>query len=282
MWLQSIQQAIEYIEEHLTEELKVEQIAKVAHSSSFHFQRAFSILTGMSVGEYIRGRRLTLAAQEIASNQCKIIDVAYKYGYETPEAFAKAFRKQHGMKPSDVRKEAGMIHSYNKLVIHVQLKGADPMQYKIVEKEGFRVVGVKRTFSCVNGEQTKEITKFWQNIYEDGTNDQLFPLNTGEIQGVIGVCDMGENNLMDYWIATNYAGEDTKGFETFTVPAAKWAVFEVKGAMPTAITTMWEKIYQEWLPSNAYELTNGPELEVYSNGDATSPDYYSEIWLPIK
>ena len=282
MWLQSIQQAIEYIEEHLTEELKIEHIAKVSHSSSFHFQRAFSILTGMSVGEYIRGRRLTLAAQEIASSHCKIIDVACKYGYETPEAFAKAFRKQHGMKPSDVRKEARMIHSYNKLVIHVQLKGADPMQYKIVEKESFRVVGVRRTFSCENGEQSKEITKFWQDIYEDGTNDQLFPLNTGDIKGVIGVCDMAGNNFMDYWIATNYAGEDTKEFETFTVPAAKWAVFEVKGAMPTAITTMWEKIYQEWLPSNAYELMNGPELEVYSDGDTSSPDYYSEIWLPIK
>ena len=282
MWLQSIQQAIEYIEEHLTEELKIEHIAKVSHSSSFHFQRAFSILTGMSVGEYIRGRRLTLAAQEIASSHCKIIDVACKYGYETPEAFAKAFRKQHGMKPSDVRKEARMIHSYNKLVIHVQLKGADPMQYKIVEKESFRVVGVRRTFSCANGEQSKEITKYWQDIYKDGTNNRLFPLNTGDIKGVIGVCDMGGNNLMDYWIATNYAGEDTKGFETFTVPTAKWAVFEVKGAMPTAITTMWEKIYQEWLPSNAYELTNGPELEVYSDGDTLSPDYRSEIWLPIK
>lgn len=282
MWLQSIQQAIEYIEEHLTEDLKIEHISKVAHSSSFHFQRAFSILTGMSVGEYIRGRRLTLAAQEIAISDCKIIDVAYKYGYETPEAFAKAFRKQHGMKPSNVRKEASMIHSYNKLVIHVQLKGAEPMQYKIVEKESFQVVGVKRTFSCGNGEQTKGITKFWQDIYEDGTSNSLFPLNTGEINGVIGVCDMGENNLMDYWIATNYAGKDTKGFETFTVPAAKWAVFEVKGAMPTAITTMWEKIYQEWLPSNAYELTNGPELEVYSDGDSSSPDYHSEIWLPIK
>ena len=282
MWLHSIQQAIEYIDNHLTEDLKIEQIAKVAHSSSFHFQRAFSILTGMTVSEYIRGRRLTLAAQEIASSPCKIIDVAYKYGYETPEAFAKAFRKQHGMKPTDVRKEAGMIHSYNKLVIHVQLKGADPMQYKIVEKESFQVVGVKRTFSCANGEQSKEITKFWQDFYEDGTNEHLFPLNTGEINGVIGVCDMGENNLMDYWIATNYAGEDTKGFDTFMVPAAKWAVFEVKGAMPTAITTMVEKIYQEWLPSNAYELANGPELEVYSDGDTSSADYYSEIWLPIK
>lgn len=282
MWLQSIQQAIEYIEDHLTEDLKIEQIAKVAHSSSFHFQRAFSILTGMTVGEYIRGRRLTLAAQEIASSHCKIIDVAYKYGYETPEAFAKAFRKQHGMRPSDVRKEAGTIHSYNKLVIHVQLRGAEPMKYKIVEKESFQVVGVKRTFSCANGEQSKEITKFWQDIYADGTNERLFPLNTGEIRGVIGVCDMHKNELMDYWIATNYAGKDTKGFEFFMVPASKWVVFEVKGTMPTAITAMWEKIYQEWLPSNAYELTNGPELEVYSDGDTTSADYYSEIWLPIK
>lgn len=236
----------------------------------------------MTIGEYIRGRRLTLAAQEIASSDCKIIDVAYKYGYKTPEAFAKAFRKQHGMKPSDIRKQAGTIHSYNKLVIHVQMKGAEPMKYKIVEKESFQVIGVKRTISCVNGEQTKEITKFWQDVYEDGTNERLFPLNTGAINGVIGLCDMIESSLMDYWIATNHAETDTHEFETFTVPAAKWVVFEVKGPMPTAITTMWEKIYQEWLPSNAYELTNGPELEVYSGGDTSSAEYHSEIWLPIK
>ncbi|MGN4123802.1 AraC family transcriptional regulator [Lysinibacillus sphaericus] len=282
MWLQSIQQAIEYIENHLTEDIQIEDIANVAHSSSFHFQRAFAILTGMTVGEYTRGRRLTLAAQEIASSDCKIIDIAYKYGYETPEAFAKAFRKQHGMKPSDVRKAVGMIHSYNKLVIHVQLKGAEPMKYKIIEKESFQLIGVKRTFSCKDGEQTKENTKFWQDVYEDGTNAQLFPLNTGEIHGVMGVCDMIEHEIMNYWIATNHAGDDSHGFDTFTVPAAKWVVFEVTGAMPIAITTMWEKIYQEWLPSNAFELTGGPELEVYSNGDASSDHYYSEIWLPIK
>ena len=158
---------------------------------------------------------MTLVAQEIASNQCEIIDVAYKYGYEAPEAFAKAFRKQHGMKPSDVRKEAGTIHCYNKLVIHVQLKGAEPMQYKIIEKESFQVVGVKRTFSCANGEQSKEITKFWQDIYEDGTNERLFPLNTGEIKGAIGVCDMGENNIMDYWVSTNYAGEIHKDLKLY-------------------------------------------------------------------
>ncbi|QDQ03379.1 AraC family transcriptional regulator [Lysinibacillus fusiformis] len=270
------------MEKHLTEDIQIEQIAKVAHSSSFHFQRGFSILTGMTVGEYIRGRRLTLAAQEIASSDRKIIDVAYKYGYETPEAFAKAFRKQHGMKPSDVRKAAGMIHSYNKLVIHVQLKGAEPMHYKIIEKESFQLIGVKRTFSCKNGEQTKEITKFWQDVYEDGTNARLFPLNTGDINGVMGVCDMIDHDSMNYWIATNHAGTDSHGFATFTVPAAKWVVFEVRGAMPTAITTMWAKIYQEWLPSNAFELTGGPELEVYSDGDASSDHYHSEIWLPIK
>ncbi|HWI47078.1 MAG TPA: AraC family transcriptional regulator [Rummeliibacillus sp.] len=282
MWLQSIQQAIDYIERNLMEDLQVEQLAKITNLSSYHFQRAFSFLTGMTLGEYIRGRRLTLAAQEIASSDCKIIDIAYKYGYETPEAFAKAFRKQHGMKPTDARDKSRTIHSYNKLVIQVQLKGAEPMNYKIIEKDSFQVVGLKRTFSCVNGEQSPKIARFWQDVNQDGTSGQLAVLIDGTVQGLIGICEVTSKDIMDYWIAASHDGEYTGNFETYTVPASKWAIFEVHGAMPDAMPIMWQKIFQEWLPSHPYELAETPELEVYGEGNPSNDNYYSEIWVPIK
>jgi len=286
-WIESIQKAIDYIETNLLDEnLSIEQVAKVANSSVFHFQRTFSILTNQTVGDYIRRRRLTIAAKEILNSDKKIIDIAFKYGYETPEAFTKAFRKQHGITPSEARKNAGSIQSYNRLIIHIELKGAVPMNYKIIEKDAFQVVGVKRTYNCQNGENTMGIPKFWDDVHADGTNDRLFELNDGEIEGVLGVCiveqDQKNTGLMDYWIATAHKGEGSDGFSTYTIPASKWVVFEVHGPMPHAMQDTWKKIYSEWFPSNPYKPTGNPELEVYSNDNASNPDYYSEIWIPIK
>lgn len=144
-WVESLQKAIDYMEEHLLDEhLTISKISKHANSSAFHFQRIFSILTEISVGEYLRRRRLTLAAQELVRTNSKIIDLACKYGYDTPKAFSKAFRRQHGVTPTEARNGIGKLKNYNRLIIQVNLKGAEPMQYKIVEKQGFQVIGVKR------------------------------------------------------------------------------------------------------------------------------------------
>lgn len=214
-WVESIQKAIDYIEANLIiSNLTTYDIAKVANSSVFHFQRMFSILTDHTVSDYIRRRRLTLAAQDLISTDEKIIDLALKYGYETPEAFTKAFRKQHGVSPTEARKRIGTLQSYNRLIIQINLKGAIPMNYRIVEKDAFQVVGVKRTYNCQNGENTMGIPQFWEDAHIDGTNDQLFSLNNGEIVGVLGVCivnaDQKSRGLMDYWIATAHHGEVPK------------------------------------------------------------------------
>ncbi|WP_248735649.1 AraC family transcriptional regulator [Neobacillus rhizosphaerae] len=283
-WVESLQKAIEYIEEHLLEQISIESIAKQANVSAFHFQRTFSILTDITVGEYIRRRRLSLAAQELYNTSSKIIDIALKYGYDTPEAFTKAFRRQHGLTPSQARNHSGKMKSYNRLVIQVSLKGADPMNYKIVERESFQVVGVKREFSCVNGENLIAIPKMWNDVHVDGTNDLLFKLNNGQIKGVVGVCvdkrDQG-SQLMDYWIAAENDGDAPDGLLQLEIPASKWGVFEVHGPMPDAIQQAWKQIFSEWFPSSHYQHAGTPEMEVYSDGDPSSPDYYSEIWIPL-
>lgn len=285
-WSESIQKAINYIEEHLHETITMEQIAQEVNASVFHFQRTFSILTDMSIADYIRRRRLTLAAQELINTDSKVIDIAYKYGYDSPEAFTKAFRKQHNVTPSEVRKQQGPLQSYNRLIIQVTLKGAEPMKYNIVEKEKFQVVGVKRTYNCQTGENLQGIPQFWNELNGQGMDKQLFTLNNGQIKGVLGVCvpdeNYKDNSLIDYWIATDHVGEVPENMLAMEVPASKWVVFEVRGPMPDAMQNAWKKIFSEWFPSNPYEPAGTAELEVYTDEDPTSENLYSEIWIPIK
>ncbi|MFJ7667404.1 effector binding domain-containing protein [Lysinibacillus sp. NPDC097195] len=285
-WIESIQKAINYIEEHLHEPITMEHIAQEVNVSVFHFQRTFSILTDMSIADYIRRRRLTLAAQELINTNVKIIDLAYKYGYDSPEAFTKAFRKQHNVTPSDARKQQGPLQSYNRLVIQVSLKGAEPMKYNIVEKEKFQVVGIKRTYNCQKGENLQGIPLFWDEVNRQGMDEQLFALNNGQIKGVLGVCvpdeNYKENNLIDYWIGTEHIGDVPDNMLSMEVPASKWVVFEVHGPMPHAMQNAWKQIFSEWFPSNPYEPAGTAELEVYTDEDPTSEDLYSEIWIPIK
>lgn len=249
----------------------------------FHFQRTFSILTDCSVADYLRRRRLTLASQELSATDQKVIDVAYKYGYDTPEAFSKAFRRQHGVTPSESRKYVGKLQSFNLLVIQVNLKGVDPMKYRIVEKESFQAIGVKREFSLRNEENMTGISKMWIELNGDGTSEAIAKLKDGEIDGLLGICaDYQDSRTMDYWIAAESSQQVPKGFMQLEVPAAKGGVFEVRGAMPDAIQKVWKQIFAEWFPSNQYENAGTAEMEVYPEGDPCSEDYVSEIWIPLK
>jgi len=283
-WVDGLQRSIDFLENHLCSNFKVEEAAREANVSVFHFQRIFMVLTDMSVMEYVRRRRLTLAAEELVLTNQKVIDLAFKYGYETPEAFAKAFKRQHGMSPSEARSSQKGFTSYNRLVISVQLKGAYPMKVRIEEKPAFPIIGITRRFTCDNGENTRKIPKMWEEVQTNGVNDELMKLNTGELKGMLGVCKMIDvpTSQMEYWIATAFDGiEVPTKFETMGIPAATYAIFEVVGPMPHAIQSMWEKIYSEWFPSSSYRPSGSAEMEVYTNDDPNRADYYSEIWIPV-
>jgi len=285
-WIHSLQRAIDFIEENLTENITTADIAKRANVSMYHFQRIFTVLTDITVGEYIRRRRLTLAAQELSRGSCKVIDLAYKYGYETPEAFTKAFRKQHGVTPSEARRYSETLTSYNRLIIQVSLKGAEPMKYRVVERDSFQVIGVKREFTSINEENLIGIPKLWNEVNSNGTTETLAKLANGQISGILGVCvsheDIQSTGLMDYWVAAEHVGETPGEYSALQIPASKWVVFEVHGAMPDAMQKAWKQIFSEWFPTSGYEPVHLPELEVYTDNDPTSPNCYSEIWIPVR
>ena len=279
-WLDSMNKAIEYLEANITEKLDIEKVAKIGLSSTFHFQRMYHMITGITIAEYIRRRRLTLAAQDIISGE-KIINVAYKYGYETPEAFTKAFGKMHGISPSTARELGTNLKAYPKLSFHISIKGDKDMNYKIVDKGSFIVVGKQRRITMVDGENFKQIPEFWSDCMKDGSYQQISS-NAGKL-GILGICkDFGKDEF-NYMIGVEKIKDNLpKGYVSSTIPTATWAVFESIGALPKSIQDLTRRIFTEWLPSTGYQHDCAPELEVYPVGDTSSNNYRCEIWIPIK
>lgn len=281
-WLQRMTDAIDYMEKHIEEPLDIAEVSRIAYASSFHFQRMFHMLTGITVMDYLRKRRLTLAAQELAVRQVKVIDVALKYGYETPESFAKAFKQLHGISPTAARVSGQKLKAFPRISFQLSLRGDQQMDYKIVEKEAFQVIGKVLKVSTRDGENLKRIPAFWTECNREGVCERLCAVY--KAQELLGICmDMEqEKEQFTYMIAVN-GGEKYTGQE-YTVreiPASTWVVFTSIGSMPNAIQKVWERIFQEWFPATGYEHADGPELEVYPPGDLNGPDYKCEIWIPI-
>lgn len=284
-WITGIQNAINYIEEHLTEEIDYEIVAKEAACSSFYLQRIFSILCGMTLGDYIRNRRLTLAGNELSAADDKVIDIALKYGYESPESFTRAFSRFHGVTPSEAKKDGSKLKSFSRLSVKITLSGGNIMDYKIIEKEAFDIIEKVEAHTVVDSENAKTIPDFWTRSHNDGTVKKLLDTTTDRTY-IFGVCygNLPENaKTFDYSIAAK-CNENTvvpEGFRKNTIPARTWAIFECKGAMPNAMQDMWHKIVSEFFPTSGYQPTYEMDIEAYTEGNMGSSDYRSEIWVPV-
>lgn len=281
-WMAIIGNSIQYMEEHITEDITVEDVAKEVGVSSFYFQKGFAMLCGYTVSEYIRNRRLALAGNDLLVTEEKIIDIAMKYGYDSPDSFTKAFTRFHGVTPTSVRKDEVLLKSFAPLKIKISLEGGYLMDYKIVKKEAFTVIANAKTFPY---EGAKEIIpQFWQEHFQSGKG--------AVVCGWYGInidLEMGQENF-EYLIADPYnpQKEVPEGFVTRTIPAFEWAVFPCRGAMPTALQDVNTKIYTEWLPAlKEYEFAAGYCVEYYDNPTkyekgTQDENYYCEIWIPVK
>ena len=284
-WITGIQNAINYIEEHLTEEINYDKVAEEAACSSFYFQRIFGVLCDISLGEYIRNRRLTLAGNELNVSDIKVIDIALKYGYESPESFTRAFSKFHGITPSEAKKNGSKLKSFSRLSVKITLSGGYMMDYKIVEKEAFEIIEKVEAHSIENDVNAKSIPDFWTKSHNDGTVKTLLE-NTTDRTFIFGVC-YGNNSdcakTFDYSIGAVYNPKTAvpKGFRKNIIPARTWAIFECKGAMPKAMQDMWHKITSEFFPTSGYQPTYEMDIEAYTEGDMGESDYRSEIWIPV-
>ncbi|MBB6733200.1 AraC family transcriptional regulator [Cohnella zeiphila] len=281
-WLNRMKNALDLIEERMEERLDLDEIAKAAYSSPFHFQRMFHMLTGMTVADYVRKRKLTLAAQELAASSAKVLDVALKYGYDSPEAFAKAFRRIHGISPSEARNPGVGLKAFPRLIFHLSLKGDQEMNYRIEEKEAFAIVGKALRTTCENGEQMRRIPLFWEECHRDGTTDRLASVTTdGLLLGAVLDMQAGQDEMTYMVAARSDLPEPGEGYSRRTIPALTWAIFPSSGPLPGSIQGVFQRIYQEWFPSSGYEHAGGPEIEAYPRGDTTAEDYRCEVWVPI-
>ncbi len=285
-WIQGIQRAIDFVEANIGEEMDLEKVAKQAYSSSFHFQRVFGILCGFSLGDYIRMRRLSLAGEELSRGNAKIIDIALKYGYDTPESFSRAFTRFHGISPSEA-KHGGKVKIFTPLSVKLTLTGGSKMDYRIEKRDAFEVVCKrKKVGKPQTANATHDITAMWQEYGADGTMERLIsymPKNP-VMRGLLGICFSSELNAKQfpYGIGVEYDGRKIDSdFEVVTIPANTYAVFTSKGKMPDAFIETYHRIVTEFFPqSSQYEYAENVEFEVYS-ADTSNPDYRCEIWIAV-
>ncbi|MDD7794388.1 AraC family transcriptional regulator [Clostridium sp. 'White wine YQ'] len=281
-WIEGIGEAIGYIEENIIEEITIKDIAEKIFMSPFYFQKGFAMLCGFTVGEYIRQRRLTLAGSELVSTDKKIIDIALKYGYSSPDSFTKAFTRFHGVTPTAVRKDGAMIKSFAPLKIKFLLEGGYIMDYKIIKKDSFTIIGVSKVFKYDNA--IKEVPQFWTENYQKIEGNLLCGMYGVNIDESMG------SDEFEYLIADNYnpSVEIPDGFVTRVIPKYTWAVFACKGPIQKSMQDVNRRIFSEWLPNcKDYEIAAGYNIEMYTNADdypqgIQDENYYSEIWIPVK
>lgn len=349
-WLNSLRKAIDYMEEHLLQDIGAKEVAEEVHLSPFYFQRCFKIVTGYTIGEYLRNRRLYLAGLEVLGRsgtgspkerlngaalgspgerlsgtvpgspgerlsdavpgsfregfsgsgpggspgrERKVIDLAYRYGYDTPESFTRAFTRFHGLSPMQLRAQPHQLKVFLPLIVEISVKGGNRMDFTIEKREAMRMIGFERTFSFENS--YREIPKFWdefcgkycrRDVPQEPGQEALRQTIAECMVGEFGVCveDEADMEHFRYYIAGAYqGGEVPEGMKVFEIPASEWAKFRCVGPMPDALQAVNTRIFNEWLPGNQeFEMAHHLNIEWYSGMDTGSADYESGIWIPVR
>lgn len=285
--LSSMNNAMVYIEEHLTEDIDYSEVSKIAYCSEYHFKRMFSFLSGISLSEYIRRRRLTLAALDLKDRDLRIIDVAVKYDYNSADSFSRAFHSMHGILPSEARSENTQLKAYPRMTFQLSIKGGCEMNYRIVEKEAFNLVGFKKRVPIIFEGVNPEIAKMTELLTPEIIK-QLKVLSNVEPRGIISASTnfsegrMEEEGELDHYIGVATSNGVETEFDILKVEANIWAVFESIGPFPKTLQNIWGRIYSEWFPSSGYEIVPGPEILWNESPDTRNPKYKSEIWIPVR
>ncbi|WP_053220030.1 AraC family transcriptional regulator [Virgibacillus senegalensis] len=283
--LKSMNDAMRYIEDNLTNEIDFKVVARIAHCSEYHFKRMFSFLAGITLSEYIRRRRLSLAAFELTHSNRKVIDVAIKYGYNSPDSFTRAFHYLHGVTPSEAR-NGQYLKAYPLMTFQLSIRGGNEMNYRIEQKEAFNIVGIMKRVPIIFEGENPEITEMWKSLTMERI-DQLKILSNVEPKGMIQASTnfsegrMEEKGELDQYLGVATTQESPDNFSKLEVPALTWAIFESTGPFPSTVQETWGRIYSEWFPSSHYQVTEGPEILSIKDKDLTSPAVKSEIWIPV-
>ena len=276
-WVERLNQSINYIEGHLTGEIEAEQLARIACCSSYHFQRMFTYMAGVTLAEYIRRRKMSLAAVDLQGGNARIIDIAEKYGYQSPTAFNRAFQAIHGVAPSSVKEEGVSVKSYPPITFQITVKGVEEMNYRIETKEDFRIIGVSAPLHQEIEKNFSIVPQMWVDAAANGTIQRLAGKMDTPPLGLLGVSACGDAEQWKYLLAVSTTKEK-EDFEEYIVPASTWAIFPGEGTNQS-VQYLEQRIVTEWLPTSGYEYANAPDIEVYLNPDPQNAKY--EVWIPV-
>ena len=276
-WFERLNQSLNYIEEHLTDEIDYEQLGRIACCSAYHYQRMFTYMAGITLAEYIRRRKMSLAAVDLQGGDERIVDIAEKYGYSSPTAFNRAFRSVHGIAPSSVKDEGISVKSFPPIVFNIAVKGAAEMNYRIETKEAFRIIGVSAPLDKEIENNFTVVPEMWQEAAVNGTIQKLAGMMDTPLMGLLGVSACNDEEQWKYFIAVSSTKSGDE-FEEYTVPASTWAIFFGTGTN-RSIQELEQRIITEWLPTSGYEYANAPDIEVDLNPDPQNAQY--EVWIPV-
>lgn len=278
-WMDRLNEAIRYLEEHLTGKIEYERLGQIACCSAYHFQRMFHYLAGVPLAEYIRRRRMSLAAVDLQETGARVIDVAAKYGYASPTAFNRAFQSVHGVSPSAVRQAGVSIRSFPPLTFRITVRGGEGMDYRVETRAAFRIVGRSYPLGREIERNFLEVPLLWRDAVLDGTIERLLAVRNREPQGVLGVsaCSGGED--WRYHIAVSSDAAADLPLEEAWVPGGTWAIFPGSGT-GKSIQELEKRVVTEWLPTSGFEFAEGPDVEVYHRPDPRQTTY--EVWVPVR
>lgn len=284
--LLQLNEAMRYIEAHLDGEIDFAQAARLACCSEYHFRRMFSFLSGLPLGEYVRRRRLALAALELRDGGVKVIDLALKYGYDSPDAFTRAFQNLHGLPPSEARRPGAGLKAVPPMTFQLTVTGGSEMDYRIIEKDAFYIAGLYKRVPLQYNGVNPEIAKMWASLTQEDILE-LKGMSSVEPRGLVSASlnfseGRAEGGELDHYIGVAVNAPPAGKWQTLAVPEGTWAVFTAVGPFPEALQKIWGSIYAEWFPMSGYEATPGPEMLWNESKDTTRPDYRSEIWVPVK
>lgn len=281
-WLNHLSSAIDYIENNLDGDISYDTAAKIACCSVYNFQRIFSYMAGVSLSEYIRRRRMTQAAFELQTTDQKVLDVALKYGYTSPTSFNRAFQSVHGITPVLARSQGSLLNAYSPIRFSLQITGGHRMSYRIEQKEGLRIVGIRTPLTTDMEHNRQMVPRFWNESLRHKKHLEIGQLSSGNPDGILGVSVFNGPTDSHYYIAASTGLPMPDGMYEFMIPPATWVIFENDGPYKESVHHIFRVFLTEWLPFSGYAYAGLPDIEVYPFDEETQGFGHTQVWIAVK
>ena len=280
-WLKKLGKAIDYIEDNLDKEISYDEAARIACCSPYYFQRVFSYVSGVSLAEYIRRRKMTQAAFELQRADSRVIDVALKYGYSSPTSFNRAFQNVHGITPTAAKLGGNVLQAYPSIQFKIEITGGSAMAYRIAEKPPLRIVGIRIPLTSDMEENLRIVPEFWKAALQGKQFLEICRLSNGEPRGILGISVYRNPKEIYYYIGVAANSPAPAGMYECEIPAATWVIFENDGRFKEDVQSVFKRFYMEWLPFSGYKYAELPDIEVYPICSGQPVNGHSEVWIAV-